>query len=424
MNRFLFVLVFLLANYKTAIGCDCSYGDLNAAYFNEYGRIFSGVLISEIYKPAPGKIRVAIYVVTKAYRGVREGDTVRVFDMKSISSCGLGTLHVGRYYLIFARDAFNGIYTSKCTRTTIIPLRDEQADSAFSQQAISFGNAELSGGSQDSLNGSKVRKYQWKPERSHYHTDTAFLNKHLQKLNQIGPQRFYDSHGKPEAEGSYVNGQPEGIWTYYNGGKLYERGKYKQGKKDSLWLEWGMDTVLREFNSNEWTFKELLVTGGKILPKCVPLPGGKYWVEYNYYGNGRVRYRAQALPPQRDSNGRLREPRHHGPFRMFTTKGNVLQAGRDSFGLEVGHWIYYYANGPLRMEGDYQVVVRGGNTENQKTGVWRIYHPNGRIKASGSYHEGEKAADWKYFDANGRPIPAPDLDFLKVDEDWFTYSGD
>jgi hypothetical protein len=44
------------------------------------------------------------------------------------------------------------------------------------------------------------------------------------------------------AKGTYVNGKPAGLWTYYyKNGQIKEEGHYKHGTKDGMWAEWYPD---------------------------------------------------------------------------------------------------------------------------------------------------------------------------------------
>jgi len=72
-----------------------------------------------------------------------------------------------------------------------------------------------------------------------------------EKINQV------DSSGKKQgpwkiytdtvliAKGSYVDGKPDGLWTYwYENGQMKEEGNYDQGVKNGMWVEWYSDGAL------------------------------------------------------------------------------------------------------------------------------------------------------------------------------------
>ena len=80
-----------------------------------------------------------------------------------------------------------------------------------------------------------------------------------------------------------------------------------------------------------------------------------------YYLNGTVKYIEEADPPFRDKNEKLEMGYRDGPFTMFTKAGMALEKGMQKNSLRTGHWKNYYENGKLRMEGNY--------VEGNKTGV-------------------------------------------------------
>jgi hypothetical protein len=72
-----------------------------------------------------------------------------------------------------------------------------------------------------------------------------------EEINQIdrygrkqGPWKIY-TDGILIAEGSYLDGQPDGLWTYrYQNGQLKEEGRYHKGVKNGMWIEWYQDGAL------------------------------------------------------------------------------------------------------------------------------------------------------------------------------------
>lgn len=56
-----------------------------------------------------------------------------------------------------------------------------------------------------------------------------------------GLRRIYSDSILTE-QGSYVNGKPDGLWTYwYKNGQMKEEGHFKNGVKDGMWVEWYHD---------------------------------------------------------------------------------------------------------------------------------------------------------------------------------------
>lgn len=69
-----------------------------------------------------------------------------------------------------------------------------------------------------------------------------------EQLNQVdrsglkqGPWKIY-SDSVLIAEGTYTNGKPDGLWTYwYKNGQMKEEGHYERGVKEGIWVEWHRD---------------------------------------------------------------------------------------------------------------------------------------------------------------------------------------
>ncbi len=393
----LFIIVFSVHCFD-AVCCDCGRGPISVKFINSSDWIFIGTLLSEKMM-SNYSYRKCIYKVTTAYKGVIQGDTIQIFDEWDVSACGLGNLTIGVKYLIYATGK-DEKWTSRCDENSREPIFILPRDSTI-------------------INNIKTGRFRGCIDdtvHTRFHTDTLFLSTQIPKVQKNIMQKFYDEEGKIAAEGRCNNGLPDGFWHYYEHGELVEYGKYLNGKKDSLWVEqYGTSKYIYEFKNGEYTYRQTTFFNGKIDHKTEPVGNGKKWIHCVYHDNGRPRVIAYTNPPKRNDKGRLKDPVWDGPCRTFNKAGMVLDTGLIKNGLETGHWKYYYENGKLRMEGNY--------TEGKKSGKWKIYYPNKKIKAIGAYEKGEKIGAWKYYNENGNEIlPNPEL--IKVDEDWFTYSGE
>jgi len=62
--------------------------------------------------------------------------------------------------------------------------------------------------------------------------------------NKHGPWMIY-ADTVLVAKGSYVDGKPDGLWTYwYGNGQMKEEGHFDQGVKNGMWVEWYSDSNL------------------------------------------------------------------------------------------------------------------------------------------------------------------------------------
>lgn len=70
------------------------------------------------------------------------------------------------------------------------------------------------------------------------------LNQLDEDGKRVGPWEIYEN-GTPIARGSYVEGEPDGLWTYwYPNGEMKAEGHFKQGVKTGMWVEWYEDGVV------------------------------------------------------------------------------------------------------------------------------------------------------------------------------------
>jgi antitoxin component YwqK of YwqJK toxin-antitoxin module len=391
------LLLLLLVNCLDARCCDCGRGIISVKDFNTNDWIFVGTLLRE-GNAADTFSRICVYKVVIAYRGVMQGDTVKIYDARSMGACGLGRLTIGADYLMYAAGGQQK-WTSICRGNSRRPVYILPRDSAMVYHLKAYN---YRGGLDDT-------------SYTTFHSDTAFLSRHAPKAMQNGPQKFYNRDGQIAAEGCYSNGLPEGFWRYYGQEKSAEYGKYRAGKKDSLWVtQYGTTKYIEGYKDGAYTYEQTAYSNGKIDHKKGPVGDGKKWIAIGYHDNGKPRYIAYTHPPQQNEKGILKDPVWDGLSRTFNKVGILLEEGLLQDGLSVGHWKYYYEDGKLRMEGDY--------SNGEKSGTWKIYYPNKRVKASGNYDKNEKSGDWQYYNPQGKTIP-PDPDLIKEDEDWFTYSG-
>ncbi len=403
MKRTITLITFFLIGCIDAISCDCGRGVISVKVFNSNDWIFIGTLLSE-EQVSTYPHRKCTYKIVTAYKGVRQGDTIEIYDAENVGACGLGRLTIGASYLMYARG--NDLkWTSSCQENSRVPILVLPRDS------IAINNIKTSrwrGEIDDTIN-------------TVFHGDTLFLTSHVPKVKNNSFQKFYDRDGKLSAEGRYKNGLSEGLWRYYERGELVEYGRYTNGKKDSLWVMPGGD--IEEYKAGEFTYRQTSFVDGRLWGKTEPIEDGEKWIEYQYHDSSQPRFIAYANPPKRNDKGRLQAPVWDGPFKMFNKSGIVLQEGNKENGVEKGHWKYYYEDGKLRMEGSYiQLKEENDFLRGYKNGPWKIYYPNGRIKAVGEYKSGEKIGVWKFYDENGKEVP-PDPKLIEEDEDWFTYSG-
>jgi antitoxin component YwqK of YwqJK toxin-antitoxin module len=405
MKRIISVLI-ILFNCIYSYSCDCQRGSITVEHFNEHDWIFVGKLLNDNKQKKTDNFRIASYLVTITYKGVKVNDTVDIYDTYDSGSCGLGKLVTNREYLIYAKGRERK-WTSRCVGTTRLPLYKWPEDSA----AINHMKTKV------------TSSVIYDTANSNFYADTVFLNTHINGIKDSMIKNFYDRYGKISAKGQYINGIPHGFWKYYDRGELTRYGKYVEGKKDSMWVERGYrDGAIDiwEYVDGNYTHKHTSVEDGKVVKRTEPIGNSRKWVETTYHKNGRVKFIAYANPPKIDEHDRLQAPKWDSSFASYNKAGILIEEGNLKDGHWFGHWKYYYHDGKIRMEGGYKFYGEGNSRWAYKDGIWKIYYPNHNVKAIGTYTRGEKSGTWKYYDENGKEL-STDEKFIEKDEDPLSY---
>ncbi len=251
-----------------------------------------------------------------------------------------------------------------------------------------------------------------------------------------GKWEYYFNAFTHAADGQYQNGLREGRWTeYWENGELRRRGKYHRGKEVKEWVSWnsaGVE-VLRNscFESNrKGRFKSDYDNGSlKEEYKCrYGKRIGAYVENYpegtpktrGFYDTSGVQdslwqwFHSDNRPAARkffrhglwndsvltwDSTGYASEKGlFHlgtGTLTRYDSKGHVLQIKSFRYGIPVT-LKYLHANGKSSVEGAYQ--------DGKKSGLWKIWDAQGRLKESQEYLGGEFHGERLFFDSTGAVI--------------------
>lgn len=226
------------------------------------------------------------------------------------------------------------------------------------------------------------------------------------------------SNGKTVGKGFFENGNPEGLWKYYdNNGFLSYGGYYKNGIKDSTWLfYWELN---RQFTKTVNTFKNGVLDGeqleyyitdtlGKVFYYMNGKLNGNY---YEFYPSGKLKYKGFYKDNLKTGVWTYFNENHEvvtrdtipwtGYFRERDSLGTVIAEGEYKNGLQVGEWIYrdnkgckveknnykdgvvdgrraeWYSNGQKASDGYYKMGA--------KHGIFMAWYPDGSIKSEIKY---------------------------------------
>jgi len=89
-----------------------------------------------------------------------------------------------------------------------------------------------------------------------------------------------------------------------------------------------------------------------------------------------------------------------GPWRFFYRQGRLRERGSYRDGLPVGSWTRWYTNGQRAETGERTPLPSG--QASPRTGAWESWHANGFRAALGSYDEhGLREGEWQFFGPYG-----------------------
>jgi antitoxin component YwqK of YwqJK toxin-antitoxin module len=90
----------------------------------------------------------------------------------------------------------------------------------------------------------------------------------------------------------------------------------------------------------------------------------------------------------------FKEGEKTGDWKYFLKNGRVKAFGRYAHDKMNGEWTWYRESGELWQTGAFD--------ENEKrTGIWTRYHRNGQISDKGEYVHDKKSGEWHVYDETG-----------------------
>jgi antitoxin component YwqK of YwqJK toxin-antitoxin module len=179
-----------------------------------------------------------------------------------------------------------------------------------------------------------------------------------------GPEvRYYES-GARMIEGAYLDGVRQGEWHYTTrDGLLWRRDRWEDGA---------------------------LV--GKHVEPPLPRPNASP-VDVLAPTDSMVIRLASADP----TLGRTSRQDELPPFAAWYANGKPRVLGHyDRDGLRTGTWWFWYEDGQVARQVDYDAGVRHR--------TFREWHGSGRSKTDGSYLDGERDGQWRRWDGQGRLV--------------------
>ncbi|HRY31527.1 MAG TPA: hypothetical protein P5531_01005 [Bacteroidales bacterium] len=188
----------------------------------------------------------------------------------------------------------------------------------------------------------------------------------------------------------YVNrrdkeGLAHGKWvTFWENGNIRSEGTYRAGKKNGYFREYTTDGKL--FKIFKYINDELQEDAEEIA---------RIDERADYYPSGKVKIRAQYKNQVPD--GLWREFTEDGKLEksLLYRRGIIVGEGiTDDAGLRQGPWTEFYDDGRKKAEGRYK--------DGKRIGYWKFYYWNGNLEEEGNFDQrGRADGDWKWYHETG-----------------------
>lgn len=262
-------------------------------------------------------------------------------------------------------------------------------------------------------------------------TVEAPFNRKTEDNKKTGVWRTYYDNGSVKTEANYKDGVLNGVYKeykpngelrlitkyvdgkedeeakkalnityyrkYYDNGKIHMFGLLKDGKKNGIVREYDREGNI--INGYIYTLDTLKAEG--IIDKK-----GEYQGPWKiYYSSGEIRATGSYVDNLKDS-----------VWTYYYRDGSVEQKGEFDGGTHVKYWRWYFKNGDLRREEYYRrgklegevieydstrnVIVKGNYLDGYKEGEW--FYDVGDHTERGQYSMGMKTGEWKHFYPNGK----------------------
>jgi antitoxin component YwqK of YwqJK toxin-antitoxin module len=215
----------------------------------------------------------------------------------------------------------------------------------------------------------------------------------------------YES-GNLMSKGELKNGKEHGIWTnYFENGNTMVKGRYEMGKMEGSW-EWFDEngnlskkgTYLNGIEHGEWI---------NFYPNCVVRDSGGYQ-HSRLHGQWIYRYESGTILQQGYFKRNLRD----SIWNVYYEDGTKMSSGMMKENSPDGKWFYYYPDGHISEEMNYHSETRvsilnafdkdGNQMVVDGNGIYKTFTGDGQILQVGEVKNGKKTGIWKSFYYNGK----------------------
>lgn len=192
------------------------------------------------------------------------------------------------------------------------------------------------------------------------------------------------------AEGKYLNGRREGVWTEFWESKLpHYVTSYSKGLRNGVHLDIrksGQVEKIENYSNDKLDGPMRHFTpaaGGGIVEEIYFSEGEHSGSFTKWYPSGRMQEQSNFNHDQRD-----------GKTTYFKESGVKVAEYNYNRGKLDGDAALYSDNGKVKEFGRY--------SNDMQTGLWKEYDDDGKLLAEGQYKNGEKNGPWKEYGADGK----------------------
>lgn len=226
--------------------------------------------------------------------------------------------------------------------------------------------------------------------KTHPETGKIAYRTHFKNDVPMGTtERFYED-GTLQARIRHRRGGVDEARIYHpEGGGLMAQGIYRDQQRDSLWLFFSADSVLRAEESyrkgEKHGYSRTYFEDGSISEKANYVNGMKEGEWEQYYANGNLRLKATV----EDGISYV------GEFLSFYENGRPMQKGRYQDGKRTGSWYEYLESGAIEVI----YVYREGKVESEhpQNGVFEDYYVDDILRNSYTYKNGKRHGPFKEY---------------------------
>jgi len=205
-------------------------------------------------------------------------------------------------------------------------------------------------------------------------------------ISENGYSKIYYPNGSLQSEGVIKNGKPEGYWkNYYPTGVIKSEGKRKNFLLDSIWNFYSLTGNIKlrisylEGKKNGYSYE--YVTNSKNYVNIGNILSEELFINKKKEGKAKYFY----------ENGNIKEEIY---YKNNKKDGIAIKYSEDKRVIGIRN----YRNGELI---ESQRINRY-NEEGKKSGVWKEFYSDSKVKTESYYRNGLLEGYYKKYDLNGK----------------------